>query len=269
MSKPKLFIGSSVAGLPIARAIQAELEYDMEVKIWDQGVFKLSHTPLEDLSSVLEETDFASFIFLPEDKLEIKGEETTAIRDNVVFELGLFYGKLGRNRVSFVMPRGYDFHLPTDLTGINAGTFEYPCSNLYASVGTYCEQIRQQINSLTISFPTKGYFGDNILNPNISSIRDSASFYAIIPTQDIIIVRIESLNKKASSYGFPVSSFGKWRGDLIKSPNSCVKYFQANGPFNDDAIISIMEDDIINIKIFKDSIDSTPIMNRTIHIYKR
>lgn len=30
MSKPKLFIGSSVAGLPIARAIQAELEYDME-----------------------------------------------------------------------------------------------------------------------------------------------------------------------------------------------------------------------------------------------
>ena len=93
MEKPRLFIGSSVEGLPVARAIKAELDYDMEVTVWSQGVFKLSHSPLEDLSVVLENSDFASFVFLPEDKLEIRGEEKTTVRDNVVFELGLFYGK--------------------------------------------------------------------------------------------------------------------------------------------------------------------------------
>lgn len=268
MSKPKLFIGSSVAGLPIARAIKLELEYDMDVTVWNQGVFKLSHTPLEDLSTILEETDFASFIFLPEDKLEIKGEETTAIRDNVVFELGLFYGRLGRNRVSFVMPRSYDFHLPTDLTGLNAGTFEYPCSNLQASVGTYCEQIRQQIKALTISFPEKGYFGKNILNPNVSYIYGNASFFAIIPIQGKIIVRVESLHKKTSSYGFPVETFGKWRGNAIKGTTDYIKYFQADGPFNVDAELSIFDNDDLNIQIFEDNTDNTPIINHSIHISK-
>ncbi|MBM6759711.1 TIR domain-containing protein [Bacteroides mediterraneensis] len=267
MSKPKLFIGSSVEGLIIARAIKAELEYDMDVTVWNQGVFKLSHTPLEDLSSVLEETDFASFIFLPEDKLEIKGEETTAIRDNVVFELGLFYGKLGRNRVSFVMPRGYDFHLPTDLTGLNAGTFEYPCSNLQASVGTYCEQIRQQIKSLSTSLPEKGYFGKNILNPNVSCIYGKASFFAIIPVQGKIIVKIESLHKKLS-YGFPVQTFGRWRGDAIQSTDNYIQYFQAEGPFNDDAEMYVFDDDDLSIQIFDDNINNAPIVNHTIHISK-
>lgn len=267
MSKPKLFIGSSVAGLPIARAIKAELEYDMDVTVWSQGVFKLSHTPLEDLSSVLEETDFASFIFLPEDKLGIKGEETTAIRDNVVFELGLFYGKLGRNRVSFVMPRGYDFHLPTDLTGLNAGTFEYPCSNLQASVGTYCEQIRQQMKSLSISFPEKGYFGKNILNPNISDIYGNASFFAIIPTQGKIIVKIESLHKKLS-FSFSTSTFGRWRGNAIQSTDNYIKYFQAVGPFKEDAEMCIHDDDDLNIKIFEDNINNSPIIDHIIHISK-
>ena len=75
MAKPRLFIGSSVEGLPVARAIKAELDFDMDVTVWSQGVFKLSHSPLEDLSTVLENSDFASFVFLPEDKLEISGEE--------------------------------------------------------------------------------------------------------------------------------------------------------------------------------------------------
>lgn len=41
MAKPKLFIGSSVEGLPVVRAIKAELDYHMEVTVWSQKVFKL------------------------------------------------------------------------------------------------------------------------------------------------------------------------------------------------------------------------------------
>lgn len=36
MAKPTLFIGSSVEGLSVARAIKAELDFDMDVTVWSQ-----------------------------------------------------------------------------------------------------------------------------------------------------------------------------------------------------------------------------------------
>ena len=125
MAKPRLFIGSSVAGLPIANAIKEELGQQFDVRVWDKDVFKLSYSNLENLMKALDETDFASLIFLPEDKLSIKGKETETVRDNVIFELGLFLGRLGRDKVSFAVPKDYDFHLLTDLAGITSGEFEY------------------------------------------------------------------------------------------------------------------------------------------------
>ena len=49
MSRPPMFIGSSSEGLSIARAIQVELENDVDATIWDQGVFGLSQSSLEAL----------------------------------------------------------------------------------------------------------------------------------------------------------------------------------------------------------------------------
>ncbi len=265
MSKPRLFIGSSVEGLPVARAIKSELDYEMEVTIWSQGVFKLSHSPLEDLSSVLENSDFASFVFLPEDKLEIRGESTTTVRDNVVFELGLFYGKLGRDRVSFIKPRGYDFHLPTDLTGVTGGEFEYPNTNMQSSVGSYCEQIRNQVKTLEVLFPETGDFGKNILNGNVKYIKESASMKAIIPYSKGIILKIESLNKKLS-YGFAIETIGKWRMNVLKQPNPHTRFIGAKGQFTDDARINILDTDDIRIQIFEDNINNTPLMDKIIHI---
>ena len=44
-SRPLMFIGSSTEGLSVARALQAELEHDVDAKVWDQGVFGLSLNP--------------------------------------------------------------------------------------------------------------------------------------------------------------------------------------------------------------------------------
>lgn len=144
MNKPKLFIGSSVQSLPIARAINDELQFEFDVHVWNCGTFNVNYTPIEDLLEQLEQTDFASFVFFPEDKLEKKGEMKISVRDNVIFEYGLFLGRLGRDRTSFCKLRNVDMHLPTDLFGINGGEFEYPCANIQQSVYSYCNSIRKQ-----------------------------------------------------------------------------------------------------------------------------
>jgi predicted nucleotide-binding protein len=94
--KHKLFIGSSVEGLKFARALQRNLIYDAHVRLWNQGIFRAGNYVLEDLLTALTENDFAAFVFLPEDIAIIRGVREPAVRDNLIFELGLFIGRVGR-----------------------------------------------------------------------------------------------------------------------------------------------------------------------------
>lgn len=118
--KPTLFIASSSEFLDLASAMQESLEHVAEVTVWNQDVFKLSRYNIESLLETLEASDFGVFIFTPQDVINIRGAEKLTVRDNVLFELGLFIGKLGRERCFIVAPRGSeeDIHLPSDLLGV-------------------------------------------------------------------------------------------------------------------------------------------------------
>lgn len=145
--KPKLFIGSSVEGLNVAYAIQQNLTSDAESTVWDQGVFELSRTTIESLNSVLDSVDFGVFIFSPDDVVVMRGQQSAAVRDNVLFELGLFIGKLGRDRVFFVIPDGNTIHLPSDLLGVTPRKYNpnREDKSIQAATGATCNQIRTQI----------------------------------------------------------------------------------------------------------------------------
>ncbi len=150
--KPKVFIGSSVEGLNIAYAIQQNLTHDAESTVWDQGVFDLSKTTIESLDKTLELMDFGIFVFSTDDVTTIRNNESPSVRDNVLFELGLFIGKMGRDRVFFVIPDGTPIHIPTDLLGVTPGKYETKRTDgsFQAATGAVCNQIRTQIKSLGI-----------------------------------------------------------------------------------------------------------------------
>ena len=151
MDKIRVFVGSSVGGLSHARAVKQNLDYDAWVRLWNQGIFRTGSYPVDDLIAALDDADFGAFIFLPEDILILnrQGEsvETKAVRDNVVFELGMFVGRLGRDRVFMIKPRGQELHLPSDLSGVNLSDFNDD-PNLHSALGAATDAIRTRIQQL-------------------------------------------------------------------------------------------------------------------------
>src|SRR3981081_3063193 len=118
MSKPTVFIGSSIEGLEVARAIQSELGRDAACSVWNQGVFGPSSYTLEVLEQEAATRDFAILVLTP-DILQASRDVTSfSPRPNVLFELGLFMGRLGRRRVFAVQSRESPLERPSDLLGL-------------------------------------------------------------------------------------------------------------------------------------------------------
>jgi predicted nucleotide-binding protein len=55
--RPSVFIGSFSEGLPVAEAIQVNLDQVCEVVVWSQGIFGLSQGTLENLVDKADEFD--------------------------------------------------------------------------------------------------------------------------------------------------------------------------------------------------------------------
>lgn len=148
--KPRVFIGSSVESLSVAYAIQQELEHATEPTVWTQGIFEPSSTSMQSLLKALSSSDAAIFVFAPDDVVKMRKQDLSVVRDNVVFELGLFVGRLGMDRVFFLVPRDASLHLPTDLLGVTPLRFDSQRSdgNHRAAVGPACDQLRRQVEAL-------------------------------------------------------------------------------------------------------------------------
>jgi len=149
--KPRVFIGSSVEEIDLAYATQEGLQHDVESTVWSQGVFAPSRTAMASLIDQLDESDFGIFVLAPDDVTNIRDTSKQTVRDNVIFELGLFAGRLGSDRCFLVVPRGLDdLHLPTDLLGITPATYEpdRQDGNLVAALGPACNRIRKAIQKL-------------------------------------------------------------------------------------------------------------------------
>jgi len=193
--KPKIFIGSSVESLEIAHNIQELLEHESNPTVWTQGIFELSNTALDDLIKALDSFDYAIFIFKPEDISTIRSKDYNVVRDNVIFELGLFIGKLGKDKVFFVAPKNIkDFHLPSDLVGINYGTYdaERDDSNMLAALGPFCNQVRRKIKNFTYE-NLNDLKNESIIIKNIVVEKPDAWEFKL--TAELLKDRLKEINK--------------------------------------------------------------------------
>lgn len=149
--RPSVFIGSSTEGLRIAKYIQVLLDHTCEATIWSQGIFGLGEGTLESLVLAVEKFDFAILVLTPDDMTTSREKEVQSPRDNVLFELGLFVGGIGRERTFIVYDRDKEIKIPTDLAGITAATFrEYKDGNLEAALGSCCTKIEERILRLNL-----------------------------------------------------------------------------------------------------------------------
>ncbi|WP_366929730.1 nucleotide-binding protein [uncultured Thiodictyon sp.] len=147
---PRVFAGSSAEGLEVVRIVQAELDYDAEVSIWTAN-FQPSRDSLSQLVEAAWNSDFGLFALTPDDKLESRGKSHLSPRDNVIFELGLFFGAVGQSRTFLITPRGGPgLKLPTDLLGITPLDYDIQKIDLRAALGPACHKMRQIIRELGI-----------------------------------------------------------------------------------------------------------------------
>jgi len=149
MSKPFVFIGSSSEGLEVAKSIKANLDHSCECQIWCQGLFGLSEGTLESLVNSISMFDFAILALTNDDLLTTRGADYNSPRDNVLFELGMFIGGLGKKRTFIVIDKSAKLKLPSDLAGITPASFEPPQKGkMQSAVGTACYEIEQAISSI-------------------------------------------------------------------------------------------------------------------------
>ena len=147
MQNKTIFIGSSGEGIKVAEATQILLSNDgFDPLVWNQGIFGLGKSILEELISFLDKCDFGVFILRGDDLLASRGRDYNVTRDNVLFELGLFIGRLGRLKTFIVYDNSTDTKIISDLTGILYTSFDGSKPNLNIALGPAVSRIKQQID---------------------------------------------------------------------------------------------------------------------------
>lgn len=127
MIKRKLFIGSSSEELPLAEKAKSILDKDFDVniwneKVWDTSIFKINQSFLADLLKASLQYDFGILLGTNDDKVLFRGKEVLQPRDNVLFELGLFTGRLGTAKCAFLIDK--KIKLLSDFNGLTLAHFD-------------------------------------------------------------------------------------------------------------------------------------------------
>ena len=167
MTVSRVFIGSSSEGKDVAERLAVGLEEmgSIESTVWTQGVFDVGTHVLDGLMAQAKSVDYAVLVLSPDDAVESREVLFQAPRDNVIFELGLFVGALGKDRTYMVHPNGVSLKLPSDLAGITQARY-----NAARSDGNLRSALRPAVMTL----------GDQIHRRGPRAVRETVSLTTVV-----------------------------------------------------------------------------------------
>ena len=146
---PKLFISALPESVSIARHLQNRLAHDdIIVTIFSDTIFEPSDNAFNSFLDEAGQSDFCAFVFSSDAPVFNRKGLQSVVRDNIVFEIGLFIGVVGRNRTFLIKPSQLDIKIPTRLFSLKV--FEYqadPGKSLESVLISPSNQLRDQIFS--------------------------------------------------------------------------------------------------------------------------
>jgi predicted nucleotide-binding protein len=137
LAQRKVFIGSSSEGLDIARKVGESLKgynkigsnFQLYPLVWDETNWSLNESPLKSLLGFAKGFDYGIFVFSPDDMVfstKRDNEKKFKVRDNVLFEFGLFVSQEEGTKKSFIIRTDDNDHkLASDLQGLIIPSFKY------------------------------------------------------------------------------------------------------------------------------------------------
>ncbi|MDE6697174.1 MAG: nucleotide-binding protein [Muribaculaceae bacterium] len=158
--KPRIFIGSSSEGIKVAERVKAFFDDDFECFLWNDGIFKHNHGILETLLTSASLFDFGLMVVTKDDLSDVRGKLEFTPRDNVLFEYGLFLGRVGLDRAYMICEKGVK--IPTDLKGINLAFFNTRKSTSKDRTPHATNSLEKELQKLKVTMEEKcklGYLG--------------------------------------------------------------------------------------------------------------
>lgn len=152
--RPRVFVGSSEEGLRVAVEIERQLRGDADVDLWNNHqVFPPGSLTLAALESCANKYDFALIVMAPDDLTLSRGKAEAAPRDNLVFELGLFMGKIGPKRTLIIQSDAPSMKLPSDLRGLVVCYYKSDAvaRNVSKAAESACQRVRERIEKLGLA----------------------------------------------------------------------------------------------------------------------
>ncbi|MGF7181616.1 nucleotide-binding protein [Tunturiibacter psychrotolerans] len=154
------FIGSSSENLNVANALRHNLKDVLDCQVWTDDFFKLSHTTIETLTTGIDKFDLGIFVFGKDDAVISRGVDSFGPRDNVIFEHGLFCGRLGSHRALVIRAKDRSLKWLSDLSGFTPAEFDenLALTNADKAIEDACTQIRSAISQIV---PRPGLYREN------------------------------------------------------------------------------------------------------------
>jgi hypothetical protein len=115
--KPKIFIGSSSAGYLVAEKVKMNLSSVADCFLWkEKNIWLPNRSTFENLQRMCSFFDFGVFVATGDDLTLANDIVVIEPRDNVILEMALFLGAMGRDKSFLLVEEG--IKLPTDFSGI-------------------------------------------------------------------------------------------------------------------------------------------------------